>query len=529
MQPPHPHRPVDGHVVVADPRAQRRILLAMCTALIAVIASVSGLNVAQQDLAVDLGASQGEILWIINAYTLALAALLMPIGAIGDRWGRKPVLLTGLGLFGLASLGAALAQTVPTMIAARSLAGVAAAMIMPVTLSVITSSFPPADRARAIGIWAGVAGSGGLIGLFVSSFMVDVVTWRWSFALPLVLAALSGVVSLRAVPNSREGAEHPFDTVGSVLSALAIGGIVLGIHEGPEKGWDHPLTVVGLVVGVVALVAFVVWELRRDQPLLDVTAFADRGLASGSLTILVLFAVMFGLFLVLFPFLQAVVGWSALRSAVAMLPIAVVMMPISTVAPRIAERFGSRRTMVAGMAFFGLGIMTLAVRASVEGGYGSILPGLLLIGLGNGLAMSPATAAITETLPADKQGVASALNDTSRELGGAVGVALLGSILSAGYRSAIEPALADLPPELAEPAADGIGGAFAVAAQAGEQGPRIIDAAQHALVEGWVQSMWIAAAVAAATVVYLLLRGPSGRRDEAVAAPEVLAAEVASA
>ena len=189
--------------MATDHRTQRNILIAMCTALIAVIASVSGLNVAQQELAIDLGATQNQVLWIINAYTIALAALLLPIGAVGDRWGRKPVLLVGLTVFGLATLGAGSAPSVGVMIVARIAAGCGAAMIMPVTLSVITSSFPPEDRARAIGIWAGFAGSGGILGLFVSSFMVDVVTWRWSFVLPIVLVVVSAFATVAFVPNSR--------------------------------------------------------------------------------------------------------------------------------------------------------------------------------------------------------------------------------------------------------------------------------------------------------------------------------------
>lgn len=525
--PHHPHSSehVFAEEIATDPRQQRNILIAMCTALIAVVASVSGLNVAQQDLAIDLAASQSEILWIINAYTVALAALLMPVGAIGDRWGRKPVLLVGLALFGLASIAGGLASTTGLMIAARVVAGMGAAMIMPVTLSVITSSFPARARARAIGIWAGFAGSGGIIGLFVSSFMVDVVNWRWSFALPAVLVVVAASLSVRFVPNSREHREHPFDTLGSILSALAIGGLVLGIHEGPEKGWGHPLTVSGIVIGALALVLFAVWELRHREPLLDITAFRDRGLASGSLTLLIVFAVMFGIFLVLFPYFQAVIGWSALRSAVALLPMAVVMMPMSAIAPLVAQRIGTRITMVTGVVVFGVGLSVLAMQASVEGGYWSVLPGLLVIGLGMGLTMTPATAAITETLPADKQGVASALNDTSREVGGALGVALLGSVLSSGYADAIQPALAGLPPELADPASEGIGSAFAVAAQAGEAGPGLIDAAQHAFVEGWVQSMWIGVAISAVALVYLLLRGPKGdqARDtvDAVVTPDL--------
>jgi Na+/melibiose symporter-like transporter len=227
---------------------------------------------------------------------------------------------------------------------------------------------------------------------------------------------------------------------------------------------------------------------------------------------------MFGIFLVLYPFFQAVLGWSALRSASAMLPMAVMMMPMSTIAPRIAGRYGKRATMMTGVGIFSLGLVTMALRASVEGGYLSVLPGLVLIGLGMGLTMTPATEAITETLPHDKQGVASALNDTSRELGGALGVALLGSVLSAGYRSAIEPMLAGLPTELSQPASEGIGSAFAVAAQAGEQGPVIIDAAKHAFVEGWVHSMWLGVGMAAVAFAYLAVRGPV--RNIAVDEPE---------
>ena len=187
-----------------------------------------------------------------------------------------------------------------------------------------------------------------MIAMFVSAFMVDVLTWRWVFLLPLVLVAVSAVTSVRYAPNTKESSEHRFDTVGSVLSAVAIGGLVLGIHEGPEKGWTAPLTMAALIVGVVCAVLFVMWERRQSEPLLDISAFRDRGLASGTVTLLIVFAVMFGVFLVLFPYFQAVLGWTALRSAAAMLPMMLVMMPMSTIAPRIAARIGRRNTMCHG-------------------------------------------------------------------------------------------------------------------------------------------------------------------------------------
>lgn len=502
---PHPHLHAE---LVTDPRRQRQILIAMCAALVAVVASVSGLNVAQQDLAMDLGASQSELLWIINGYTMALAALLLPIGAIGDRWGRKPVLLAGLVLFVAANVLAAMAGSTGVLLGARVLAGVAAAMIMPVTLSVITSSFPAEQRARAVGIWAGFAGAGGILSLFVSSFIVDYLTWPWLFAMPVVIAILSLVLTLRSVSNSREEQEGRFDAVGSVLSAIAIGALVLGIHEGPERGWSDPLAVVGLAVGLAALIGFVAWELRQAQPLLDIRLFAHRGLAAGSLTLLIVFAVMFGVFLVLPQFTQAVLGYSALKAAASMLPMVVVMMPLSTAAPLIAKRIGTRTVLLTGVAFFGAGLLLLAVMVSAEGGYWSVIPGLLVLSVGIGLCMSPSTTVITESLPVAKQGVASALNDTVRELGGAIGIALLGSFVSAGYRSSVSTATVGLPEELAHQVEEGIGAAYAAAPALGPDAPGIIRAAQLALVDGWQVAMWCGVGIAAATLVYLAVRGP---------------------
>lgn len=507
----HPESAGPSDTPVLSTAQKRLILISMCTALIAVIASVSGLNVAQQDIAVDLGATQSEVLWIINAYTLALAALLMPIGAIGDRWGRKPVLLAGLAVFAGASIMAATAPTVPILIAARALSGVGAAMVMPVTLSVITSSFPPDERSQAIGVWAGFAGAGGIIGLFTSSFFVDYFSWRLLFIVPIALMVISAAVAIKSVPNSSEGRDSKFDVVGSLLSSVAIGGLVFGIHEGPEKGWDYSLTVVGLAFGIAALVAFVVWELRVDEPLLDVTAFKNRGLATGSFTMVTLFAVMFGIFLVLFPYFQTIIGWSALRSAAGLLPMAATMMTMSALAPKVAERFGSRNTMMLGIIIAMAGLSTLALMASADGAYLSVLPGLMIIGLGMGMTMTPATEAITETLPLDKQGVASALNDTSREVGGALGVALLGSIVSSGYGDNIASFAADLPTELGEIVGDDYYGALGAAGQVGQTDPdlsgQIVSAAQQAWVDGWTSSMWVGVAMAGVALVFLFARG----------------------
>lgn len=498
----------EGEVVIADARRRRLVLAAMCIALVAVVSSVSGLNVAQQALAADLGATQNQLLWIINGYTLVLAALLMPVGAIGDRWGRKPILLIGLVVFSLSNLASAFASGPTALIGLRVLAGVGAAMVMPVTLSVITTSFPREEQAKAIGTWAGFAGAGGIIGLFASAAVIDNASWPWVFTLPIAFAAASFVLAAAFVPHSVERAETGFDVAGSFLSAVAVGGLVLAFHEGPEQGWTAGITVAAFAAGLIGGAAFVAVELRRDHPLLDVRIFAIRGLAAGSINLFVVFAVMFSLFLVLVQYVQAVLGYSAVRAASGLLPMAVVMMPLSTIAPTVAERIGFRRTLVTGMLLISAGLVTFATLADPDGGYLTVLPGILILGAGIGLAMSPSTAAITASLPEEKQGVASALNDTVREMGGAVGIALIGSVLNSAYRANIAPATGSLPPEVAEPVSEGIGGALGVASQLGANGSALLDSARQAFVDGMAPALYLAAGFSLTAAVYTALRGP---------------------
>ncbi|MEM8902473.1 MAG: MFS transporter [Actinomycetota bacterium] len=487
-----------------SPRRRTAVLATMCLALIAVVSSVSGLNVALNQLAVELDASSSQMLWVVNAYTLALAALLLPIGELGDRWGRRRVLTVGLVVFSVANGLAAFAGGPGEMIAYRALGGLGAAMIMPATLSIITAVFPEEERGRAVGTWAGFAGAGGVLGLFFSAIIIDNVTWPWLFALPVGMAVASLVLSAAFVPDSRN--EHPagFDVGGAVLSVIAVAGLVLGIHEGPEVGWTAAITVVSLVAGVLGAVGFALWELRtgrdhdaggRVEPMLDVRIFSNRALASGSLSLLLVFALMFGSFLVVIQYLQAVLGYSAVTAAAGLLPMAAAMMGLSPIAPRLSDRFGLGNQLGVGSLLMAAGFGVMAVATS-DPSYGAVLPGLVLTGLGVGLAMSPATTAITGSLPAEKQGVASALNDTVREFGSAVGVALIGSVLTAGYSSGISDTAEQLPGELAEPVEEGIGQALAVAGQLGADGEPIAAAARDAFLDGWGLSMTVATVVA---------------------------------
>ncbi|WP_018588924.1 MFS transporter [Salinispora arenicola] len=490
---------------IHDPHQRRAILIAVCIALMAVIASVSGLNVAQPQVAVAFDASQNTVLWMINIYTLSLAALLLPLGALGDRMGRKPILIAGLALFGVASATAGLATSSEMMIAARLFAGVGAAMIMPVTLAVITSTFPDKERSKAIGVWTGVAGGGGILGMYLSAVLVDWANWRWLFLLPVALVAAATVMALQAVPNSREKSPHSFDLVGSLTSVTAVVALIYVLHEGPIHSWTSPVTLASLLTGVVAAIGFVAWELRQAAPLLDVRLFLDRRLATGSLALLALFGVQAGIFVMLFPYFQAVLGWSGLRSTLALMPMAAMMMLAAGLAPRVAARTGTRTTMAAGILLSGAGLALMATLVSVDGGYLSILAGMLAMGLGMGLTQTPSTEAITSALPRERQGVASALNDVTREFGTALGVALLGAVLTAGYRNAINPRLDTFPTHTADTAREGIANAIDTA---GTQAPALIHAAQESFVDGWQQAMWTGVAVMTILFAYVLVQGP---------------------
>ncbi|WP_174186541.1 MFS transporter [Nocardia barduliensis] len=520
--------PADANGAVPDARRLRTILITVSIALMAVIASVSGLGVAQTHMAVDFGASQSTILWIINIYTLALAALLLPLGAIGDRLGRKPMLIAGLLVFGVSNVLAGVAPNAEVMLAVRVAGGVGAAMIMPITLAVITSTFPEEQRAKAIGVWTGVAGAGGVLGMFLSALLVDVGDWRRLFVLPVVLSVVALGMTVKSVPNSRETSAHRFDTVGALVSIVAVSALIFVLQEGPERGWTAPATLISLAVGLTAATGFAAWELRRrDAALLDVRLFRERGLAGGSLTLLAVFGVQAGIAVVLFPFFQAVFGWSGLLSTLALMPMAITMMMASGLAPKVAARTGSRATMAAGIALAGIGLALMALFVSADG-YLSILPGMLVMGFGMGLSMTPSTEAITASLPRAKQGVASALNDVTREFGTALGVAMLGALLSAGYRNAIDSRLSGIPQDTAGAAREGIATAVEAAGSAGAHAQDLVHAAQQSFVDGWQQAMWAGVAVMGILFLYILARGPentspspdhAAKADEAIPAP----------
>jgi EmrB/QacA subfamily drug resistance transporter len=490
------------------PRRTRAVLVVVAVALMTVVSAVSGLNVALPDLARSTGASQTELTWIVDAYTVVFAGLLLFAGALGDRYGRRRLLAAGLVVFGAAALAGSLTEDPSALIAVRAAMGLGAAGIMPTTLSVITTSFGPSERPKAIGVWVGVAGGGAVLGLFATGLLLEWFAWNSFFVLNASLAAVALVGTLAVVPNSVDPAAARLDVVGAVLSLAAVSGVVLGIIEGPERGWSDPLTAGALLTGLVAGVAFVLRELRHPHPLLDPRLFRLRGFSAGSLTITVQFFASFGFFFTVLQYLQFVVGKSPLMAAVALLPLPAVMIPLARNAPRVAARIGFRRVAPVGLLLTAAGLAVVS-RTGTDLVYGWFALGLVVFAAGMALAGTPSTTAITEALPDAKQGVASAVNDTARELGSALGIAILGSALNQAYRDGLAPVVAPLPEPLREAALTSV--AFTTSPQvaaAGDAATPLVTAAHSAFVDGVGAALLLAAGVAAVAAVVVFLLSP---------------------
>jgi EmrB/QacA subfamily drug resistance transporter len=503
----------------SEARRRAAVLRVMCLALMMVVAAVASLNVALPGIARDTGASQTELQWIVDAYAIVFAALLLPAGAIGDRFGRKPLLAVGLALFGAASLVALFVDSPGALIALRAVLGVAAALIMPVTLSVITTIFPPEERGKAVGTWVGVAAGGAVIGLLTSGILLHFFSWQSIFALNVVLAAAALAGTLMIVPATRESRPPRLDPIGTVLSVLGLAAIVFGTIEGPDHGWSSPLTLTALLGGLAVVGLFVVWELRREQPMLDPRNFLLRGFGAGSLSISVQFFAFFGFLFLVLPYLQLVLGYSPLQAAAALLPMAAVVIPLSRFAPKIAGRIGVRVTGPIGLSLMAIGLIVLSTLGT-GASYWHVLAGLLPLGAGMALSGSPATTAIVASLPREKQGVASAINDVSRELGGALGIAVLGSILNSAYHSGLEQHTAALPTALADKARGSLGAAQAIGHRIGS--PDLAANANSAFVHGVSLALMAGAAALVGGALFVALRAAGRVESEESTSPEAV-------
>ena len=476
----------------------------VCLALGAVAAAMASLNVALPNLARSTQATQTQLEWIIDAYSLVFAALLLPAGALGDRYGRRRALIAGLAVFGGASAVAMTASSANELIFLRGLIGLGAALVMPATLSTITGTFPPAARTRAVSVWAAVAGGSALLGLLGTATLLQWFSWQSAFAVNVVLAAVAVAGTIWFVPESSHPDAPRLDKPGAVLAVAGLSALVFSIIEAPEAGWASARTIGGIAAGLAILAVFIAWELRAAHPMLDPRHFRNRGLSAGSVSIFIQFFAFFGFTFVVLQYLQGVRADSPLKAALLVLPLSAAMLPTARMTPKLTARFGARTVCVAGLVLVAAGLAVIS-QVGIASPYWLLLAGLIPVGVGMGAAMTPATAAITEALPAAQQGVGSALNDLSREVGGALGIAVVGSIVTAVYSASLH--LPGVPAGLAGKARE----SFAVAIHAG--GP-VKASASSAFVEGMRTGLLYAAGAAllAAIIVAVLLVGQRRRQ-----------------
>ncbi|WP_024795419.1 MFS transporter [Tomitella biformata] len=491
-------------------RPQLWMLGVSCLAVVLVIASMAALYTALPDIAIDTDATQSQMTWLVDGYTLALACLVLPAGSLGDRYGRRAVLVVGLAIFTVGSGLPLLLGTPNWIIAARVVAGVGAAFVMPSTLSLLTSGLPAGQRGRAVGLWAGVAGAGAMVGVLGSGLLL--LWWSWeSIFIGLTVVGAALLACAVTLPEYRAEQPPRMDPVGSVAVAVGIGLGVLAILEGPIRGWTEPLVLGAGAVAVLALIGFTLWELRSTHPLLDVRLFKDRGFASGSVSLTIQFMVTFGIFLIIIQYLQLVLDYSPLRASVATAPMMVPLMVFALIAPWIAGKVGLKAITVTGLLAMAAGFYFLR-ELHVGSGYSDLLWPLLVMSSGLGLCASPATVAIVNGTPADKQGVAAAVNDATREIGAALGIAVAGSLLAAGYARGMDPVLPQLPEAARGPAGDSLAGALEVGRQAGPLADPLVDAAKTAFLDGAEQASLVLAMITGAAAVLLLLWAPGRRR-----------------
>jgi len=480
---------------LSSPRG-RSILAVLCLSLLMVVVGNTVLNVAIPTLVGELDATSSELQWMVDSYALVFAGLLLTAGALGDRFGRKGALTIGLAIFGAASAISALATTPDQLIATRAVMGLGAAFVMPATLSILTNVFVPRQRAQAIAIWAGVAGAGGAIGPVAGGWLLEHYFWGSVFLLNVPIVVTAIVAGHFLVPTSSDPAHAPLDLRGAALSTGGVGALLYGIIEAPNHGWTSTPTVVAFVIAAVLLALFAWWELRTPQPMLDLRLFRNPRFSAGSASITLTFFAMFGLFFMFTQYLQLVRGYSPFSAGVKLLPMAAMLMVSAPLSSRWVDRFGPKRVVSTGLTIVGVGLFLLYF-LDVESSYWYMIGSLMIVAIGMGTTAAPSTTAIMSAMPLGKAGVGSAVNDTTRELGGALGVAALGSILASQYSSALAPAVQVLPEAAGTAASASLGGALAVAQEiGGGAGAALASAAKAAYMDGMAVAILAAVGVA---------------------------------
>jgi EmrB/QacA subfamily drug resistance transporter len=487
----------------APPDRRRWLVLAvLCASVLVVVLDGTIVNVALPTLATELGASTSQLQWIVDAYVLVFAGLLMAAGSLGDRIGRKQVLLGGLALFATFSAFGATADSPGSLIAWRAAMGVGAALMFPATLAILVNVFTVAkERAVAISVWAATAGLAVALGPVTGGWLLEHFWWGSVLMINVPVVAVAIVAIAVFVPNSRDATIARFDPLGTLLSIGAIGTIVWAVIEGPVHGWTSTTSIAAFGAGALMLAAFIAWQRHTDHPMLDVSVFSNMRFTAGSVAVTFAFFALMGFVFLVTQYFQFVRGYGTLEAGVRTVPFAVFTASTAPLSAKLAERIGTKAVVTAGLVSMAGGFAISAV-TGVATSYWVVVGAMLFLGGGLGLVQAPATEAIMGSLPPAKAGVGSAVNDTAPELGSTLGVAIVGSVFSSIYAGRIGDALAGsaIPQQAIDTAKESVGAAEAVAQQAGAQaGPQaqaaLTDVVNQSFVDGWHAASLVCMAV----------------------------------
>jgi EmrB/QacA subfamily drug resistance transporter len=487
-----------------DPAAERlparrwAVLAVMCLAVFVTVLDGTIVNVALPSLSLELDASTRQLQWIVDAYLLVFTGLLLAAGGLGDRYGRKRALIIGLLVFGATSAFAGFASDANTLIAGRALMGIGAALIFPATLAILTNTFTnPGERARAIGIWSATSGVAVAAGPIIGGWLLEHFWWGSVFFVnvPVVIAVVIGAAVF--VPESRDRHVPALDWRGLLLSIAAIGAVVFTIIEAPEWGWLSVATIAGFLIATTLVAAFVGWELRTAHPMLPVRIFRNRRFSAASASITAAFFALFGFIFLITQYFQLIRGYSPLEAGLRTLPVAISIALASVSAPRVVARIGTTRVVASGLLLMATAFVWVST-ASAATSYLEIVGQMILLGVGLGATTAPATESIMGSVSLDKAGVSSAVNDTTRELGGTLGVAVVGSVFSSVYAHALRDGstFRALPPEAQHATRESVGAAQQVAQKLGAGAPDFLTDVSNAFLSGLGVACLVVACVA---------------------------------
>lgn len=498
------------------------ILAVLCFGLLVIVLDNSILNVALPTIQKDLDASSSDLQWIVDSYTLVFAGLLLTAGALGDRFGRRGALQIGFILFGIGSVAAALSTSSSMLIGTRAFMGIGGALIMPATLSIITNVFPPEERAKAIGVWAGTAGLGGALGPLTGGFLVQHFYWGSVFLVNIPIVVIGLIAGIFLIPTSKDPSAPRLDPIGAVLSILGLALVLYAIIEAPSKGWTSSSTLGLGGIGLLICVVFVVWEAKSTHPMLDVTFFKKPRFTAAAMAITLVFFAMFGSLFLQTQYFQFVLGYGPLDTGIRMLPFAAAMMIVAPSSAPLASRIGTKYTVALGLSLVTIGLLLLT-QLQVDTPYVNIFWRLMIMSAGMALTMAPATESVMGSLPLHKAGVGSAVNDTTRQIGGALGVAVIGSVLATTYGDKIGSFLNSLglplPGGLVDASVNNIGalknGLLPAMEGAGatDAAAKVNDAANQAFVSAVHWGVLVAAAATAFGVFMVLVWLPARARE----------------